>query len=37
LVLRANAQEKAAHKKRLTDIAKTSNDFCVWTQMDMEN
>ena len=37
LVLRAKAQEKAAHKKRLTDIAKTSNDFCVWTQMDMEN
>jgi DNA polymerase-3 subunit epsilon len=37
LVLRANAQEEAAHKKRLADIAKTSNDFCVWTQMDMES
>lgn len=36
-VLRASAEEEGAHKKRLLDITKTSNDFCVWTQIEMES
>ena len=36
-VLRASAEEVNTHKQRLLDIAKTSNDFCVWTQIEMES
>ena len=36
-VLRASAEEVSSHKQRLLDIAKTSNDFCVWTQIEMES
>jgi len=36
-VLRASAEEVNTHKQRLLDIAQTSNDFCVWTQIEMES
>ncbi|MFT6094805.1 MAG: DNA polymerase-3 subunit epsilon [Pseudohongiellaceae bacterium] len=36
-VFRASAEELSSHKQRLLDIAKTSNDFCVWTQIEMES
>lgn len=36
-VLRATEEEEGEHKKRLLDIARTSNDFCVWTQIEMES
>jgi DNA polymerase-3 subunit epsilon len=36
-VLRASTEEVSLHKQRLLDIAQTSNDFCVWTQIGMES
>lgn len=37
VVLKASAEEEGAHKERLLDIAKTSKNFCVWTQIETES